>query len=76
MPEEEKWHTDFESSNVEAFRYDEENYTLYVRFKSGATYAYRDVQHGYYVNMLAAASKGKFVHEVLKRERFPVERVS
>lgn len=65
-----------DSSNVHAYRWVGGEYGLEVRFldhKSGGPgsyYAYK-VAFSVYDDMFDAPSKGKFVHEVLRRGRVP-----
>lgn len=54
------------SSNVSTVGYNEGTRTLEVIFHSGAVYHYFDVDEDIYTSFLAASSKGKFVHYVLK----------
>ncbi len=54
------------SSNVSTVGYNAGTNTLEVIFHSGAVYHYFGVDEDVYESFLAAASKGKFVHYVLK----------
>lgn len=60
------------SSNVEAVAYYElptpPYRRLYVKFKSGAVYAYDGVPRGLYDGMLAAPSKGEYLYAVIRRK--------
>ena len=56
-----------DSSNLAAVAYAADFRRLFVRFKNGNTYAYEDVHEGIYQQMLMAPSKGKFLHEAIKR---------
>lgn len=49
-----------ESSNIDAVAYDSDSETLYIRFKGGAEYEYRDVPEFVYEGLLEAESKGKY----------------
>lgn len=49
-----------ESSNVRSVGYDEDKKFLYVRFISGATYAYRGVPKSVAVGLVEAPSKGQY----------------
>lgn len=63
------------SSNVSAIQYWLENKSLFVRFKSGATYVYNPVPRAAARDMFEAGSKGKFVWRRL-RDRYPYARLS
>ncbi len=54
------------SSNVASVGYNAGSSTLEVIFHSGAVYHYFGVDEDIYDSFLAASSKGKFVHYVLK----------
>ena len=54
------------SSNVAAIGYDPVDMTIYVRFKSGATYGYPGQPPGRFTAFKNAPSKGKFVYWVLR----------
>lgn len=43
-----------------------ESFTLYVRFLSGKTYAYHGVSESRYKAMLAAQSKGRYLHTFIQ----------
>lgn len=60
-----KWQ-EVESSNISAIGYDEEKQELYVRFSSGAEYAYHEVPTGIYQDFLDADSKGKYFYQHIK----------
>ena len=55
---------DVVSSNVKRIGY--ENKKLYVQFKSGAIYFYKDVPATVYKEMLNADSKGKYLNAQVK----------
>lgn len=48
------------SSNIASIGY--ENGTLHIRFHSGGLYAYFDVPEYLYVELMSAASKGRYFH--------------
>jgi len=56
------------SSHVRAIAYDRSEHVLYVQFRNGAAYAYRDVPRGVFEQFLDAPSKGRFLHEVIRPE--------
>jgi hypothetical protein len=62
------------SSAVVAIGYDEDAQEAYVRFASGATYAYGAVTPKLWSYFQAAESKGRFVNVILK-PRHPCRRV-
>jgi hypothetical protein len=62
------------SSNVAGIRYDDENQTLYVKFRNGMIYAYYGVHESVYDDMFSAPSMGKFVNQHLKAQ-YPYNRV-
>lgn len=49
------------SSNVAEYAYDYEFRRLFIRFKSGAGYAYEDVPQQVWDGLLRAGSKGQYV---------------
>ena len=50
------------SSNIESVGYDNDEQTLFVKFKSGTTYSYSEVLVEIYDEMLQADSKGKYFY--------------
>lgn len=52
------------SSNIASIGY--ENGTLHVQFHSGGLYAYFDVPEYVYVELMAAASHGKYLRNHIK----------
>ena len=54
------------SSNVEAIGYDPDNQELHVRFKSGATYVYYDVEEWVFREFMQAGSKGIYLNTNIK----------
>ena len=48
------------SSDIASIGY--ENGTLHIRFHSGGLYAYFDVPEYLYVELMSAASKGRYFH--------------
>jgi hypothetical protein len=52
------------SSNISSIGY--ANDTLYIRFNSGALYAYYNVPYSIYVSLMNASSHGKFFAENIK----------
>jgi hypothetical protein len=65
---------DVVSSNVSGIGYDADEQRLYVRFNKGDLYYYDGVPYDVYEQMLAAESKGKFVHSDLKG-RYPYGKI-
>lgn len=61
-----------DSSNVSTVAY-EDGY-LFVRFKGGTHYKYKDVPQGVFNNLLQAESKGKFLNAEIKG-KFDFERL-
>lgn len=55
-----------ESSNLERVRYLAETMTLEIQFKDGSVYQYFDVPETVFNELLAAESKGKFLHQQIK----------
>lgn len=54
------------SSNISALAHDDDE-TLYIRFNSGAVYAYDGVTVTKFLLMLGADSVGKFFHAQIKK---------
>jgi hypothetical protein len=54
------------SSNVQAIGYDAPTMVLHVEFKQGGTYEYVGVPPKTYNELLAAPSKGQFLHREIK----------
>jgi hypothetical protein len=49
-----------DSSNIEAFGFDQMTSTLFVQFKGGKIYSYGGVESRVYDDFMAAPSKGSF----------------
>ena len=62
------------SSNILSIGYDNNSETLEIEFHGGAVYQYYNVAQGVYDSMMAASSKGQFLHSQIK-DRFPYSRV-
>jgi hypothetical protein len=64
------WHATPQSSNVQAFYYDDENRVLHMKLgpkgKPPRTYRYRGVPPEVFAGLLAAPSKGKYHHANIK----------
>lgn len=58
--------TPVDSSNLLGAGYDRPSRTLFVAFKGGALYAYRDVPRSVFEGLLAAESKGQYFHRIVK----------
>jgi KTSC domain len=54
------------SSNVESIGYDESERELWVRFLSGSTYVYIDVDSTTYHELQTAPSVGSFINRAIK----------
>lgn len=54
------------SSNVAAVAYQIDFRRLWVRFVSGAVYAYEDVPEAVWEGFLSASSKGRYVYETIR----------
>lgn len=61
-----------DSSNVEAVGYDDATRELHVRFTTGRTYVYLDVDEFHFQELLAADSKGSYLNREIK-PRFECE---
>ena len=59
-----------ESSNLAAYRYDEDERILYIAFSSGAVYAYLAIPTALVAGLAHAESKGKFFHKYIKGGEF------
>jgi hypothetical protein len=68
------WTNTPESSNVSAIKFNDKTRELDVRFKDGSEYQYSGVQPNVGNGMPFAASKGKYVWQVL-RDKYPYKRV-
>lgn len=62
------------SSNVASIGY--ENGVLEVEFNDGSIYHYYNADEGLFYEFLNAPSKGKFVHEVLKKQHYPYKKIA
>lgn len=61
-----EWNETPESEPVEAIGYDEPNEEVWVRFRSGSTYAYSNVPAGVFEQFRTSDSKGGFVNRELR----------
>lgn len=61
-----KWTPTSGSSNVSAFSYDPATRTLAVRYNSGHTYRYMDVDPSHEDGLTNADSVGKYLNENIK----------
>lgn len=57
---------EFESSNIEEISYSYPNSTLYVKFKEGAKYEYKNIPENLFQSFKIAPSKGVFFHRNIK----------
>jgi len=55
------------SSNILGIHYDSSNFFLEVTFKNGTVYRYLDIPKEIYETFLVSPSKGKFLHENIKK---------
>lgn len=62
------------SSNVAAIGYDEASATLEVEFLNGAVYQYFNIGSDLHAQLMAAPSKGQFMHAYI-RNAYPFSRV-
>lgn len=69
------WISTPESSHVSGIRYDPDTQDLYVQFRDGETYRYKDVPQNVWIELQEHGSKGRYVNIVLRR-RYRYERVS
>lgn len=63
------WQLDWQpvvSSNLAAVAYSPDFARMYIRFISGDVYAYLDIPESVYQGLLAAGSKGKYLHRHVK----------
>ena len=62
------------SSNIEAFGFDNQRNTLWVLFKRNLVYKYPDQTPESYEDLCKAESKGKWVNDNLVKSKAPCER--
>jgi KTSC domain len=55
-----------DSSSIDQIGYDEDRRELWIRFKSGETYAYSDVPAATHEEIMRAASKGSYFNREVK----------
>ena len=55
-----------DSSSIDQIGYDEDNRELWIRFKSGETYAYSDVPATTHEEIMRADSKGSYFNREVK----------
>lgn len=58
--------TKVESSNVESVGFNRESGTLEVEYKNGLIYQYAGVKPDAYAGLLAAKSKGRYLHQYIQ----------
>lgn len=61
-----EWIDDFQSSNIDRYRYHKLTEILEVQFRSGATYEYYRVPISRYDELNDAPSKGKYLSESIR----------
>ena len=64
-----------ESSHISEIGYDENSFTLMVRFYNGALYEYYDVSYDLYEGLLYATSKGIYLNQNIKVPGYAFNRV-
>jgi hypothetical protein len=62
------------SSNIASVGYDPDSETLEIEFINGSIYQYFNVTSGLYEQLMAAPSKGQFLHAYI-RNAYPYSRV-
>jgi hypothetical protein len=62
------------SSNVASIGYDEASATLEVQFLNGGVYQYFNVGSDLHAQLMAAPSKGQFIHAYI-RNAYPYSRI-
>jgi KTSC domain len=63
------------SSNIDSIGHHGPSSTLHVKFRNGSHYAYHGVDRNTFELMLAAPSKGKYHHEVIKKGKFKYTKI-
>ncbi len=63
-----------QSSNLRSVGYDPASQALEVEFQDGSVYQYSGVPASEYSGLMAASSKGSYLHEHIK-DRYPYRRV-
>ena len=63
------------SSMISAVEYDDEESVLRVRFQTGATYEYSDVEREVYEGLMTANSKGSYFYSAI-RDSYPYTRIA
>lgn len=53
-----------ESSNIDQVGYLDGN--LYVKYKSGGLYLYKNVERKYFLSLLGSRSKGQYINQTIK----------
>lgn len=64
-----------QSSNVRSVGYDPASQVLEVEFHDGSVYQYRGVPSTVHAGLMAAPSKGKYLHEHIK-DRYRYEKLA
>jgi hypothetical protein len=59
-------HHKVRSSNIESIGHDPGSNTLHIKFKDGGHYTYAGADRNVFTMMLAAPSKGKYFHKIVK----------
>jgi hypothetical protein len=69
------WHP-VRSSNLKEVAFAADFAYLFVRFKSGSVYLYKNVEAGVFQGLLSAPSKGKYLHAIIKPNYHDVTRLA
>ena len=64
------------SRNIASVGYDAESATLRVQFLKGSSYDYQGVPMEVYEGLLAAASKGDYFNNVIRKGGYPFAKLS
>jgi len=64
-----------DSSHVSEVGYDENSFTMFVRFYNGSLYEYYDVGYDVYEGLLQSTSKGKYLYQYVKLPGYAYNRV-
>ena len=64
-----------DSSNLERAGYEDKSHKLFLRFKSGVSYAYEGVMREVFDALLLAESHGQYFHRYI-RSQFRYERLN
>ena len=68
--------TPVNSSNIAAIGYDPDSQILEVEFLDGSIYDYSDVPDYHFEGIMAAPSKGQYLHQHIKKGGYTYQRVA